>query len=267
MAPGHRFCSQCGAGPVGIETGGIGATTPRDVVGTDPGRPERAPVPAATPTEPAAPAAAPAGEGEEVLPDRTRWWILGGAVVGGLVFLALPYVWTGWADQGESPRVPMGAQGALPAPGAAPGVDLSAMTPREAADRLFNRVMAAMGAGDQGEIDTFLPMAIDAYHLVPSLDADGHFHLSLLQQAAGDHLAALETAQRVLADDPDHLLALYAAAEAAEGLGDRERAREYFQHVLDVFDQEADRDRPEYREHASFLPAIREAAEEYVAGS
>jgi tetratricopeptide (TPR) repeat protein len=252
MAPGHRFCAQCGAGPV--DTAAV-ASVPAEPV-----------PPVAAPAEPASPAAAPAGNEQEVLPDRTRWWILGGAVVGGLVFLALPYVWTGWADQGEAPRVPMGAQSALPAPGAAPGVDLSAMTPREAADRLFNRVMAAMGAGDQEEIDAFLPMAIDAYHLVPNLDADGHFHLSLLQQAAGDHLAALETAERVLVDEPDHLLALYAAGEAARGLGDRERAREHFQHVLAVFDQEADRDRPEYREHASFLPAIREAAEEYLAG-
>jgi len=144
-------------------------------------------------------------------------------------------------------------------------LDLSTMTPREAADRLFNRVMVALGEGDQQEIEMFLPMAIDAYELVPDLDADGHFHLSLLQHAAGDYQAALNTAQRVLASDPDHLLALHAAGEAAREMGDNERAREYFQHALEVFDDEVARDLPEYREHESLLPIIQETARDVLA--
>jgi hypothetical protein len=237
VSPGNRFCPECGQALVASAT---------------------------------APAAAPAAAPEEdtgVPP--SRWWIAGAAVLGGIVFLAVPYVYTGWTEGGGGERVPMGAQapqGALPAPGAAPNVDLSSMTPREAADRLYNRVMTALGEEDQGEIDAFLPMAIDAYRLVPDLDADGHFHLSLLLQAQGDYRAALITAEEVLATEPDHLLNLYAAGEAARELGESERAAEHFRHLLDVFDAESARDLPEYREHENMLPMAREAAESFVGG-
>ena len=40
--------------------------------------------------------------------------------------------------------------------------DLSKMTPREAADRLFNRVMSANERGDKDETSWFSPMAIQA---------------------------------------------------------------------------------------------------------
>lgn len=141
------------------------------------------------------------------------------------------------------------------------------MTPREAADRLFNRVMAALSAGNQGEVQSFLPMAIDAYRLVPGLDHDGHFHLSLLQQAAGDYAAALTSAQQVLENDPNHLLALYAAGEAAQAQGDDATAREHYQRILEVFESESARGLPEYTEHASFLPTIREAATDFTSGT
>lgn len=248
---GHRFCSQCGTAVAGEATGSRGPLGARPPQGRPP------PV--------------HSGDAGGDAADRRRWWIAGLAVAGALVFLSLPYVWTGWADQGDQPRTPMGAPmgapGGAPGLGPAPGVDLSSMTPRQAADRLFNRVMGALGEGNQGEVQSFLPMAIDAYHLVPDLDADGHFHLSLLQQTAGDYQAALETAERALETEPDHLLVLYAAGEAARELDRMELARQHFSHLLDVFDVESARDRPEYGEHASFLPTIREVAADVVAGT
>ena len=200
--------------------------------------------------------------GDQGLSDRQRWWIAGAAVAGALLFLSVPYVWTGWAEGGSDvPRMPMNSL----APAPATGVDLSSMTPREAADRLFNRVMAAQGAGDAAEVTMFLPMAIDAHLLVTNLDADGHFHLSLLQQAAGSYRDAMETAERVLTRDPDHLLALYAAGEAARMLGDLERARLHFGRLSTVYDAESRRNLPEYLEHGSFLVTIRETADRFLA--
>lgn len=196
---------------------------------------------------------------------RNGWLLLGAAVLAGLLFLAVPYVWSGWEEGGGGQRVPLGSPGA-PAQGAAPNVDLSSMTPREAADRLFNRVMTALGEGNQAEAQNFLPMAIDAYQLVTDLDADGHFHLALLQQAQGDHQGALGTAEAVLEQQPDHLLALYAAGEAARELGRDELAAEYHGHVVQIFDTESERDLPEYLEHESFLPTVRQVATEFMAG-
>ncbi len=197
-------------------------------------------------------------------PDRRAWWVLAAAVAGGALFLSVPYVWSGWADTGDDPRVPMEAGTGSPSPGPAPNVDLSTMTPREAADRLFNRVMTALGEGDRSEVEMFLPMAVGAYQLVPDLDADGHFHLSLLQQAGGNHREALQTAERVLSTHPDHLLALYAAGEAARELGEMDRAGDHYRRVLEVFETESARDLPEYEEHSGLLPAIRETAEAFV---
>lgn len=239
----HDFCSRCGAAVAGGD--GVPATPRPDRSGS----PERTRPPEGTRT-----------------PDRTRWWILGGAVAGALLFLAVPYVWTGWADGGGGERMPMGAPGGGSGLGPAPGVDLSTMTPRQAADRLYNRVMSAMTAGDQGEVDAFLPMAIDAYRLVPDLDADGHFHLSLLEQAAGRDREGLATAEQALDSSPDHLLLLYAAAEAARRAGETERAERYFRRIVEVFEEESARTLPEYVEHASFLPAIRTAATDFLDG-
>ena len=50
----------------------------------------------------------------------------------------------------------------VPAPGQS--VDLASLSPRQAADRLFNRVMAASENGDTAEALQFAPMALQAYN-------------------------------------------------------------------------------------------------------
>lgn len=141
------------------------------------------------------------------------------------------------------------------------------MTPREAADRLFNRVMGALAQRDTMEVINFLPMAIDAYEIARPLDLDGLFHLSLLQRAGMRYEEALATAQEALDEDPDHLLNLSAAAEAARELGLDDLAAQYFSHVLEVWEDERARtDRPEYDEHAPLLPSILTDATEFMEG-
>jgi tetratricopeptide (TPR) repeat protein len=144
--------------------------------------------------------------------------------------------------------------------------DLSSMSPREAADRLFNRVMTYVSQGDAAGAQGFLPMAIAAYDLARPLDHDGLFHLSLLNRTAGDLDAALGNAQEVLAEDPNHLLALTAAAEAAAELGRSDEAAGYYRRVLDAWDAEMARGLTEYADHATFLQSVRGEAEAYLAG-
>lgn len=139
-------------------------------------------------------------------------------------------------------------------------------TPREQADRLFNRVMQAHGAGDVEQVSFFVPMAIMAYQQAGELDADGLYHLSLLETIGGDPVSGLATAERILATEPDHLLALAAAAQAADAQGDRTTAARYYERLLAVFDSERGRPRPEYMDHASIFSAYREEAEEYLGG-
>jgi tetratricopeptide (TPR) repeat protein len=140
------------------------------------------------------------------------------------------------------------------------------MTPREAADRLFDRVMRSAASGDSAQAQQFLPMAIQAYERVRPLDADGAFHLSLLQRTAGDLEGARATAREALESYPDHLLVRGAAGAAALEAGDRTAAEEHYAHLLEVWDAQMDLGLPEYEAHASLLPELRADARE-VTGS
>jgi tetratricopeptide (TPR) repeat protein len=143
-------------------------------------------------------------------------------------------------------------------------VDLSSMSAREMADRLFNRVMSAAEAGDSAEGARFLSKAITSYEMARPLDADGLYHLALLHQTSGDHEAALAAAREVLDNTPDHLLNLSAAAEAAAEIGDAQAAAAYYEHLLEVFDAEVAADRAEYRIHSIMISRLRSEAEAFL---
>jgi tetratricopeptide (TPR) repeat protein len=150
-------------------------------------------------------------------------------------------------------------------PGSGPSsLDLTSMTPREAADRLFNRVMMAVEAGDSTEAAGFLPMAISAYEIAEPLNADGLFHLAMLKQTAGDFQGALEAALAGLEDNPDHLLNLAAAARASHALGDDAAARERYTRLLEAWDEETASGLVDYEDHPGQLPTLREEAEAFL---
>lgn len=232
---GNRFCTNCGT-PVGGGGGGGGG-------GARAGAPSGA-------SESTAKAGVDAG-----------WWVAGGLLVVVLIFVGISVI--GGGDQ----TTPTGGAPVAAVGGGTPP-DLSTMTPREAADRLFNRVMTAAAQEDTAEANSFLPMALDAYELAKPLNEDGLFHLSLLQRAAGQREEALATAQEGLTTNPDHLLNLSAAAEAALQLGDSAAAREYYQRLVDAWDTEMAAGRPEYdEEHATLMPLIREEADSFLVGA
>ena len=168
-------------------------------------------------------------------------------------------------DPGGSPSVDA-TPGLPPGAGPASSVDLGSMTPREAADRLYDRIMRAASAGDTAEALAFLPMAVNAYALVVPLDADGHFHVALLHALGGDHRMARETADRALADAPNHLLLLGAAARAAAELGDDDGAAAYHARFMEAWDGEQARGLEEYSMHAIPLAEMRRAAEAHSGG-
>lgn len=202
-----------------------------------------------TPLRRRRPAAASAGGG------RVLW---ASGVVAGVLIIGAGYWALARAEPEEAPPHSPAA-GLIPAAGAPP--DLSSMTPREAADRLYDRIMRAASSGDTAEALAFLPMALDAYDLVVALDSDGHYHVSLLHALGADYRMARETAERALADAPNHLLLLGAAARAASELGDSDRANAYYARFLEAWDSERARGLEEYSMHAIPLAEMREAAE------
>ena len=68
--------------------------------------------------------------------------------------------------------------------------DLSTMTPREAANRLFNRVMMADEQGNSDEVAQFAPMALAAYDRLDSMDLEAVYHVGMIKAAAGDKSGA-----------------------------------------------------------------------------
>lgn len=252
-----RFCSQCG---VGLE----GPQSCRECGNELPaggrfcnscGTPANLPAASAL-NQPEPPPAPPARS------NNLAWVVAAGAVVALLAVLLVPRF------QGDDPAAPLPASGPpiTGTPGDPSRVDLSSMTPREAADRLFNRVMQNVSSGDTAAARQFLPMALMAYERVPELDIDGRYHLAVLQLVNDDPQAARVQADSILALAPDHLFGLFTAAQAEQSMGNEAAARELYQRFLDNFDAQVDADRQEYREHAQTLPALQEEAQRAVQG-
>ena len=145
--------------------------------------------------------------------------------------------------------------------------DLTSITPRTAADRLFDRVMRAVVAADVAEVRDFLPMAVAAYGRVDSLGSDGAFHLSTLLRVGRDYHAALMVSQSALEEDPDHVLVLSEAALGALALGDSGAAQSYSRHLLTVYTVQVGRDIDDYLQHRDILPSLQQRAAQIVQGT
>ncbi|HSW28917.1 MAG TPA: zinc ribbon domain-containing protein [Longimicrobiales bacterium] len=240
-ALGGRFCNKCGAKLVGATTycNQCGAKAPAGGGGG-------APVPSRREA-----AAAVMGGG------NAPWWIAGVA----MLVLILVVGWSMVRPQQQA--APAGMGGGAVDPNSAGTTDITQMSPREAADRLFDRVMRTISAGDTAGALGFQPMAVQAFEMVGELDLDGMFHLALLQQLS-DPAAALATAKRMLEGEPDHILGLGMAGEAAAAMGDQAAAQEYFQHLLRVYDVQFARSLLEYDGHRNLMTQMKTTAEASV---
>jgi len=144
------------------------------------------------------------------------------------------------------------AGGSAAGPG---GVDLASMTPREAADRLFDRVMRDDEAGDEAQARQFATMAVQAYDMVPpeATDADAMFHVGLLHLVLDDPAAAERQAQLILSLDPEHLLALALEARVAEARGDEQARAASYGRFLDALPSGLASGKVEYQMHDRML--------------
>ncbi len=160
------------------------------------------------------------------------------------------------AGDSESPAVPTSARTSSTSAGQPP--DLSSMTPREAADRLFNRVMMADEQGNAEEVAQFAPMAVAAYDRVESLDLDAIYHVGLISAAAGDTEKAWEVVERLRAVVPEHLLASLLEHRLALEESDQAKAEQAIERFKAAYDDEITVDRPEYRDHQRQIDQFRQ---------
>lgn len=135
--------------------------------------------------------------------------------------------------------------------------DLSTMSPREAADRLFNRVMAASERGDTEEARRFAPMAVMAYDRVRDLDLDGFYHLGLLHLVLDEFDAARARALAIKRAVPNHLLATTLEHAVAMGIGDTETAKRAVNSFNAAYQGELLTNRREYTAHRNSIESFR----------
>lgn len=194
--------------------------------------------------------------------DRLPWIVAGIAVVALLVTVIVVV----------TRRQPAADTGATAAPfaGGNPGqatTDLSQMTPREQADRLFDRVMRASEVGDTAQVQFFGPMTLQAYANLGTLDTDARLHLGLVQIALANPAAATAQADTIQRGSRTHLFGWLLKARAAEAQGNTAATRAAFRGLLDNYTAERAKNLPEYEQHATVLGQTRDDAQRAMAAS
>ncbi len=238
VAPGGKFCSDCGSGVLG---GGASQSAASATRASSRASLERK-----------------AAAAEVVGGQNLAWWVAGVAMFALILFVGITMV-----RPGPAAGPTAGSSSAAPAAAGTPP-DISQMSPIEAADRLFNRVMTSVSAGDSTAAQQFMPMAIAAYNRARPLTLDGLFHLSMLNRTAGNLEAALDNALEIVEADPNHLLGLAAAAEAAVELGELDEAEVHYRQIAAVFDEESQRPLEEYDMHSQIVLVLKEDAERFL---
>ncbi len=198
----------------------------------------------------------------QVAPARTSAktivpWVAVGVAVGALVVVLSTFV---GRDNPPSPFLSAGSTLSRPP-------DLSKMTPREAADRLFNRIMTAAERGDTEEALRFAPMALQAYEALGPLDNDARYHVGLVHATAGDIKSARAYVAMLRQSVPDHLLGIMLEHTIAKQRGDQDRALHAYNTFLAAYESEIAMGRAEYGDHQSGIDSFRRAAKTRIGGN
>ena len=172
-------------------------------------------------------------------------WIVGGIAVVAMIVLVAARQSSSDPAAGNA-AVPLSSAGAM-----VRGPDLSTMSPRERADRLFNRVMSYHERGVTDSVAFFADMGIRAYEMLPSLDADARYDMGRIAEVAGDAALARAQSDTILGESPTHLLGLTLGARAARLAKDERAARAYDQRLIAAETAERRKDLPEYQRHAA----------------
>lgn len=205
-----------------------------------------------------------AGKSADLPASERKAWILAGTLcvllVGGIAYQvsrAAPPGRPDMANTGLSPG--SAANGSAAVSGPAP--DISAMTPRERFDRLFNRIMQAAERKDSTEVARFTPMALGAYHQLTTIDADARYHAAVLHLQTRDFAGAQALADTILTESPGHLFGYIIRGEAANLSADSRLRAQAERDFLAHYDAEAASKRVEYLEHQPVVDEFKAEAQ------
>lgn len=176
------------------------------------------------------------------------WAILGAAAVALVVLVA---VQRSGEDGTVSPSGPAGF--AAQPPTRAP--DISSLTPRERADRLYDRVMRLEAEGKGDSASFFAQMALGAYESLGDFDNDLRYDYGRMAEIGGDLELARQQAAAILASDPDHLLGVVLSMRIAEKSGAAAEFERLRSLVRARRKTEYARNLPEYARHRAEIEA------------
>ena len=182
------------------------------------------------------------------------WLIAGGAVAGMLVLLLILTA----RGNGTTPAEPQEQASVAAETGTPP--DISQLSPKERFDRLYNRVMQAAQSGDQATMSRFMPMALGAYEMLDSADADARYHAALLRVHNGDVQGSRALGDSILAAQPGHLLGYVVLGTTARWAKDDAALAKAYRGFLDHYDDEMKAKRPEYEDHRASIDGFRRDA-------
>jgi hypothetical protein len=195
--------------------------------------------------------------------DRKAWTVAGIACV--LLVGAIAYQ---VSDAAPAPAAPdmanAGAAGGPQTTGGAPAgaaPDISAMTPRQRFDRLFNRIMQAAERRDSAEVSRFTPMALGAYDQLDSRDADARYHAAVLHMQVRNFDEARALADTILRESPRHLFGYVVRGEVAELQGADQLLAQARRDFLAQYPSQMATKRVEYLDHQPVLEEFKTAAE------
>jgi hypothetical protein len=201
----------------------------------------------------------PVDAGNRGLSAALPWAVAGISLLALIALLAGQRLGAGRASAAPPPP-DFGAPGMDAGAAGVRAPDISSMSPRDRADRLFNRIMLYNEQGKDDSVQFFAPMALAAYQMAAPLDADQHYHLGRIGQVAGAAELARSEADSILRTHPDHLLGLILAANAARLGGDEQSARSFERRLLAAEPGERRKGLPEYTQHQNDIAAALLAA-------
>ena len=138
--------------------------------------------------------------------------------------------------------------------------DISQLSPRERADRLFDRLMRLTSEGKVDSVQFFAPMALSAYQSLGPLDLDLRYDYGRVAEVTGEAAIATAQADSILRDNPTHLLGLVLGARAAAMRGDEAARKAFDRRLLAAEPAERGKQLVEYERHqADILNALADA--------
>jgi hypothetical protein len=163
-----------------------------------------------------------------------------------------------FSTPGPLPQTPLGGIPADQPMARAP--DISQLTPRERADRLFDRIMTLHERGRTDSVQFFAQMAIPAFQMLQPLDLDARYDMGRIAEVAGLADFARAQADTILRTEPNHLLGLVLAIRASRLAGNESAATTFERRLIATEPTEHRRNREEYTRHRADIDAALDVA-------